>query len=75
MPATITLKNASSLRSEKEFVLVPRREYEEFLTLKKFNEFTPKVGHRKALARAEKNLRSGKTLSYYELKEKLGLAS
>lgn len=55
-----------------DLVVLPRREYEALLELKKIREFTPSAKHKRALARAEKNYRAGKTLSIDELKQKLG---
>ena len=62
------------LARQDDLVVMPRREYEELLKLKKIREFTPTKAQKKALARAESNLQRGKTLSYYELVRKLGLA-
>jgi len=56
-----------------DLVLVPRKEYESFLEFKKIKEFTPTVAERRALRRAELNLKKGKTLSYDELVRKLGV--
>ena len=56
-----------------DLVLVPRKEYESFLKLKKIREFTPTMADRKALRRAERNLKKGKSLSYNELVRKLGV--
>ncbi len=36
-------------------------------------EFTPTTAQKKALAKAEKNLKGGKTLSYHDAIRKLGL--
>lgn len=56
---------------DKELIAVPRKEYEAFVAFRKFKEFRPTVAQKKALARAEANLRKGKTLSYHELAKKL----
>lgn len=60
------------IASKDDLVIVPRREYEALLELKKFREFTPTTAQKRALARAERNLKEGKTLSYNELAKKLG---
>lgn len=56
-----------------DLVVIPRQEYEELLELKKIKEFTPTVAQKRALARAEKNLSNGKSLSYHELLRELGV--
>lgn len=68
--ATITIPKKIAARDD--LVVIPRKEYEALVELKKFKEFIPTAAHKKALASAEKNFRSGKTLSYYELVKKLG---
>ncbi len=47
-----------------DLVLVPRKEYESFLELKKIREFTPTLAQKKALIKAELNFKKGKSLSY-----------
>ena len=63
------------LAREDDLIVVPRREYQALLALKKFKEFNPTLVQKKALAKAENNLRKGKTLSYNELVKKLGFTS
>ena len=58
-----------------DLVILPRREYESLLYLKRTHEFEPTLTQKKALAHAEKNLKSGKTLSFDELASKLGFAN
>lgn len=70
---TITIPKKIALRED--LIIIPRKEYEALLELRKFKEFNPTAVQKKALARAESNFRSGKTLSYHELVKKLGLAS
>ena len=53
-------------------VAIPRKEYEEFLELKKIIEFKPTPIQLKALKQAENNLARGKALGYSELVQKLG---
>ncbi|MBI4160300.1 MAG: hypothetical protein HY506_00135 [Candidatus Yanofskybacteria bacterium] len=55
-----------------DLVVVPRKEYEALLGLKRFKEFSPTATQKRALLRAESNFRKGKTLSYHELAKKLG---
>jgi PHD/YefM family antitoxin component YafN of YafNO toxin-antitoxin module len=57
-----------------DLVIVPRKEYEALKELSKTAEFAPTAAQRKALAKAEQNLKAGKTLSYYELVRKLEFA-
>jgi len=71
--SNITIPKKIALRED--VIVIPRKEYEALLELKKFKEFVPTAIQKKALARAESNFRSGKTLSYHELAKKLGLAS
>lgn len=63
------------LAEKGDLVIVQRREYEDLLELKKVKEFAPTSAQKKALARAEANLKQGKTLSYHELARKLGFAN
>lgn len=62
-----------SLARMGDLMLVPRREYESFLEFKRIKEYTPTIAERRALKRAELNLKRGKTLSYDELVRKLGV--
>ncbi|MBI4692372.1 MAG: hypothetical protein HY773_03010 [Candidatus Terrybacteria bacterium] len=67
---TITIPK--KLAAQDDLVVMPRKEYEALLILKKFTEFIPTPAQKKALFRAESNFRRGKTLSYHELVKKLG---
>jgi len=67
---TITIPK--KLASRDDLIVIPRKEYEALLELKKFKEFFPTVAQKKALATAEMNFRKGKTFSYNELVKKLG---
>lgn len=71
--STITIPK--KLAREGDLVVIPRREYEALVRLRKMKEFIPTVAQRRALARAENNLRRGKTLSFDELSRKLGFTS
>lgn len=59
------------LIKEKELVLIPRKEYEALLKLKKISEFTPTISQKKSLKKGECNLKTGKTISYHELVQTL----
>ncbi len=58
-----------------DLIAVPRKEYEALTALRKTVEFTPTPAQKKALIKAERHLKSGKTLSYDELVRKLGFTS
>ncbi len=58
-----------------DLVLIPRKEYESLLELKKMKEFTPTLSQKKTLLKAEENLKKGKSLTYNELVRKLGFKS
>ncbi|MBI2514690.1 hypothetical protein HYV91_00655 [Candidatus Wolfebacteria bacterium] len=70
---TITIPQ--KLAQKDDLVVIPRREYEALLEFKTFREFVPTSAQKKALLRAENNLRKGKTLSYHELVKKLGFTN
>jgi len=53
-------------------MLMSRKEYESLLVLRKYKEYTPTLAEKRALKRAELNLKKGKTLSYDEFATKLG---
>jgi len=61
--------------AKEDLVLIPRREYEGLLKLKRVKEFIPTPAQKKALVKAERNFKLGKTLSYNVLARKLGLTS
>lgn len=58
-----------------DLVIVPRKEYEALLELKKAKEFMPTPAQKKAMSIAETNLKRGKTFSYNELIRKLGFTN
>ncbi len=70
---TITIPK--KLAQKDDLIVIPRREYELLLELKAVKEFAPTVVQKRALAKAENNLRHGKTLSYNKLVRKLGFAN
>lgn len=61
MPKTTTIPKGYV--KEDDLVIIPRKEYEELLALKKIKEFKPTAAQRGALARAMDNFKEGKTLS------------
>ena len=63
-----------ALAREGELVIIPRKEYEKLLALKKIREFQPTATHKRALARGERNLSKGKTLAYDAFARSLGIA-
>ena len=70
-----TIIAPKKLANKEDLVVIPRREYQELLELKKFKEFKPTSMQKRAFIRAENNLRKGKTLSYNELVKKLGFTN
>lgn len=56
-----------------DFVIVSRKEYEALVARPSVKEFTPTAAQKRALARAEKNHKLGKTLSLDEFRKKMGL--
>lgn len=70
---TITIPKKMAERDD--LVIIPRKEYEALLELRKFKEFSPTTAQKKALARAERNFKKGKTFSYNELTKKLGFTN
>lgn len=67
---TITIPK--HLSNQGDLIVLPRKEYEALLELKKAIEFTPTAAQKKALKQAEKNFKAGKSLSFEELCGKLG---
>ena len=63
------------LAQKGDLVVIPRREYESLVRLRKMKEFSPTVTQKRALIRAEANLKKGKTLSFDELSRKLGFTN
>lgn len=70
---TITIPK--KMAQSDDLIVVPRKEYESLLQLRKIGEFNPTSAQKKALIRAENNLSRGKTLSYNELIRKLGFTN
>jgi hypothetical protein len=70
---TITIPK--QITKGEELVIIPRKEYEEFLRYhpKEDGELTLDTSQKKRLQKARKNLTEGKCLTIYELKRKLGI--
>ena len=71
--ATITIPR--TLAQKDDLVILPRQEYEALLEVKTIKEFTPTAAQKRALIKAEQNLKRGETLSYNELVRKLGFTN
>jgi len=69
----VILTIPKKLAKKDDLVVIPKREYEALLELKKIREFMPTVTQKKALARARKEYKAGKYLTFNELKQKLGI--
>lgn len=68
--ATITIPKR--ITKGEDLVVLPRKEYEKLLELKKIPEFQPTLAQKKALIRARKNRKKDNLLAFDELKNKLG---
>ena len=69
---TITIPRVFAQKDD--LVVVPRKEYEALIELRKTQEFVPSAAQKKALLKAERNLTQGKTFSYHAVARKLGFA-
>lgn len=63
--------NVKPIRVKGDFILVARKHYEVLAEAYEEEKMTPAL--KRALARAEKNHRMGKTISLDELRKKLGI--
>ena len=70
---TITIPK--KLAQNDDLVVIPKSEYESLIKLKNIKEFKPTNTQKEALARAERNFKSGKTMSYNELVRRLGFGN
>lgn len=70
---TITIPQ--KLIQQDDLIILPRKDYEALLSQRQMEEFKPTAVQKKALKRAETNLRQGKTLSYDAVVRKLGFAN
>lgn len=59
------------LLKEKDIVVIPRKEYQELLFMKRSLTFKPTRAERAALQKARSNFAKGKTLSLYEFRSTL----
>ncbi len=67
-----TLTIPKKLAGEEELVVIPRKDYEEFLALKKIVRFVkPTKTELRVIARGRKEIREGKYTSWHELKKEL----
>lgn len=70
--ATVTIPK--KITKGEELVIIPRKDYEKLLELKKIPEFRPTIVQKKALIKARRNKKKGNFLTFNELKNKLGFA-
>ncbi len=63
------------LAAKDDLIVIPRKEYEALLSRHPVETFIPTAAEKKALARAERNLRQRKTISYHELRRSLGFTN
>ena len=70
---TITIPR--KITKGEELVVIPRKDYEKLLELKRIPEFQPTAAQKKALKRARENRKRGNFLILNELKQKLGFTS
>lgn len=67
-----TITVPKKLEKEKELVVLPRREYEQLLEIKKTLDITkPTKLELRAITRGRKEMREGKYISWHELKREL----
>ena len=68
--STVTIPK--KLANRDDLVVIPRKEYEALLGLKKIREFTPTPAQQRALGRARANRAKGNVMTINELRQKLG---
>ncbi|MBI4120424.1 MAG: hypothetical protein HY454_03080 [Parcubacteria group bacterium] len=65
------------LSRQGDLVIIPRTEYEEFSqwkeTIKSSKTYIPTVAEKRILKKAREDYKKGKYMSFYELKQKLGI--
>jgi len=71
--STITIPKKLAARDD--LIVIPRKEYEALLALKPVKEFIPTTAQKRALIRAQKNRKAGKSLTINELRKKLGFTN
>ncbi len=69
---TITIPKKIVVKGD--LVLIPRKEYEALLIRDTARTYAPTAIQKKALARAERNLKKKQTLTVHELSHELGFA-
>ncbi len=68
---TITIPK-ELIRKEKELVLIPRKEYDEFLAFKKIIKIVkPTKAELRVMEQGRKEIKKGKYILWHELKQKL----
>ncbi len=70
---TITIPK--KMANSDDLIVIPRKEYEALLELKKIKEFIPTQAQKKALIQARENRKEGKYFTINELRKKLGFTS
>ncbi len=71
----VTITIPKKITKGEELIIIPRKEYEKLLELKKIPEFQPTPAQKKALKRARQNRGRGNFLTFNELKQKLGFTN
>ena len=71
----VTITILKKLAKKDDLVVIPRKEYEEFLQLKKIGTFRITASQKRALTQARNNFKLGKTLTIDELRKKLGFTN
>lgn len=74
LPCMCIITIPKELAKKGDLVVIPRGEYETLLRLKEIREFQPTRAQKKALARAQRNLKKRRTVSLNEFAKALGLA-
>jgi hypothetical protein len=61
------------LAAQGDLIVIPRREYEALLAIKRIREYTPSASDRKAIRSGLKQKRQGKVRTWQSVKNELGL--
>ena len=69
----VILTIPKKLTRRDDLVVIPRREYEALIELRKIREFVPTAAQKKALAGARKEYKAGKYLTINEFRQRLGV--
>ncbi len=67
-----TLTISKKITKGEELVIIPRKDYEKLLMLKRIPKFQSTAVQKKALINARKNREKGNFLTFNELQNKLG---